>query len=140
MSARVLVVKDDEKGLSIFTLLLESYEYEVVQARDGYEGLEAAKQAQPDLILLDVLLPGLDGFELAEKLRSSPEFNHVPIFAVSSLPFLSNVGRALTVGCNEYIEKPIDPVVLIDKVKAYLEMVNQTATLGPVMIVGKHLS
>lgn len=116
----ILIVEDDEENMYVLTVMLRPYGYQLIQARDGYQGLEATRQAKPDLILLDLLLPGLDGYTVAQQLRNDPAFANVPIIAVSSLPLLSNEKRALAAGCNDYLEKPIDRDILIAKVQEYL--------------------
>ena len=116
----ILVIEDDEQSRFILTVMLKNQGFQVLQACDGYAGLEAARQAQPDLILLDILLPGLDGYAVAHALRDDPKFANTPILAETSLPMMGNRDRALAAGCTDYIEKPIDEEILITKIKQYL--------------------
>ena len=103
------------------TTILEHEGFQVIQARDGYQGLEATKQAKPALIVLNILLPGMMGYVVVQALRQRPEFTPIPILAVITIPLLGNRARALESGCTDYIEKPITPTLFIDKVKAHLQ-------------------
>jgi len=116
---KVLIVEDDESSVFILSFLLEKQGFQVIWAADGSEGLEVARQAMPDLILLDLWLPRMDGYAVAQALRDMPLFAHVPILAVTSLPIMDDLGRALASGCNDYIEKPIDEHSLITKIKQH---------------------
>ncbi len=120
METRILVIEDDERRRYFFSTLLERAGFQVIQARDGYEGLQAARQSRPALILLDILLPGMGGYVLAQELRKDARFARVPILAVNAIPMLGNRARALEAGCTAYIEKPINPAFLVDMVKAHL--------------------
>jgi CheY-like chemotaxis protein len=109
MSARILIIEDNEQNLYLATFLLEANGYEIVQARNGTEGIELAARVLPDLILLDIQLPGMDGYAVARELRRNPALRDVPIVAVTSYAMVGDRERVLAAGCNAYIEKPINP-------------------------------
>lgn len=121
MKTKILIVEDDDQSLHLLTGVLEQQGYHIIQAHDGYEGLEAARQTKPALILLDILLPQMDGYVVAHTLRQDAAFACVPILAVSAVPMMSNQSRALEAGCTDYIEKPFDLGYLISKVKEHLQ-------------------
>ncbi|MBI5958154.1 MAG: response regulator [Chloroflexi bacterium] len=129
MKTRILIIEDDEQSRYLLSVILEHHGYQVIQACDGYEGIEAAKQARPALILLDLLLPGLDGYAVAQKLRRDSAFTRVPILAVTAIPMMSNHKRALAAGCTDYIEKPVDQNFLIDRIKEHLRSDEQPDNL-----------
>ncbi len=120
MKPKILVIEDDDKNLYLFTFILERHGYQVIQARDGYAGTELAGQVRPALIILDIQLPGMDGYAVARELRSNPELDDVPIVAVTSYAMVGDKERILAAGCTGYIEKPINPDTFIAEVKQYL--------------------
>lgn len=120
MKRTVLVIEDNEQNLYLVTFLLESNGYEVVQARDGREGIEAAGRVTPVLILLDIQLPGMNGYEVARALRSNPALAEVPIVAVTSYAMVGDRERALAAGCSGYLEKPINPETFMADVERHL--------------------
>ena len=120
MKGTVLVIEDNEQNIYLVTFILEKHGYKVIQARDGREGIEVAKQTTPDLILLDIQLPVMDGYDVARELRSNPEIYDVPIVAVTSYAMVGDRERVLAAGCNGYIEKPIDPETFIEDVEQHL--------------------
>lgn len=120
MKPKILVIEDNETNLYLVTFILEKHGFQVFQARDGFEGIELAKQIEPALILLDVQLPGMDGYAVAEKLRSTPLFERVPIVAVTSYAMVGDKERILAAGCEGYIEKPINPDTFMAEVEKHL--------------------
>jgi len=120
MKRTVLVIEDNEQNLYLVTFLLENNGYEVVQARDGREGIEAAGRVTPILILLDIQLPGMNGYEVAQALRTNPALSEVPIVAVTSYAMVGDRERALAAGCSGYIEKPINPETFMADVERHL--------------------
>lgn len=109
MKSTILVIEDNEQNLYLTTFLLEKHGYEVLQARDGQEGIDVALRLKPKLILLDIQLPTMDGYEVARKLKGSPALAEIPIVAVTSYAMSGDRERILAAGCAGYIEKPIDP-------------------------------
>ena len=121
MKPKVLVIEDNEQNLYLTTFLLQAHGYEVVQARDGQEGIEVANQVRPTLILLDIQLPVMDGYAVAEALRSNPNLVDTPIVAVTSYAMTGDKERTLEAGCTGYIEKPINPDTFMTEVNRYLD-------------------
>ncbi|HEY3276028.1 MAG TPA: response regulator [Syntrophorhabdaceae bacterium] len=109
MSNRILVIEDNEQNLYLTTFILETHGYEVFQARDGREGIALAASIKPELILLDIQLPLMDGYMVAGSLRENPLLANVPIIAVTSYAMAGDREKALEAGCTGYIEKPINP-------------------------------
>jgi CheY-like chemotaxis protein len=118
--SKILVIEDNEQNLYLTTFILEKRGYEVIQAREGGEGTRLAGQAEPDLILLDIQLPEMDGYQVAQALRSNPALDGVPIVAVTSYAMVGDRERILAAGCTGYIEKPINPDTFVAQVEAHL--------------------
>ncbi|MHB8844460.1 MAG: response regulator [Nitrospirota bacterium] len=120
MSAKILYIEDNEQNLYLVTYILQKSGYRVVAARDGQEGIAAASREMPALILLDIHLPGMDGYTVAKKIRESSELAGVPIVAVTSYAMVGDRERALDAGCTGYIEKPIDPETFLSQIERHL--------------------
>ncbi len=120
MKRTVLVIEDNEQNLYLVTFMLEKNGYEVVPARDGQEGIDLAGRVNPLLILLDIQLPGMNGYEVAQALRSNPALGQVPIVAVTSYAMVGDRERDLEAGCSGYIEKPINPETFVADVERHL--------------------
>lgn len=120
MQPKLLVIEDNEQSLYMITFILTKHGYEVVQARNGCEGIALARQIKPMLILLDIQLPVLDGYAVTQALRSNPAFAQVPIIAVTSYAMVGDRERILAAGCTGYIAKPIDPETFIGQIEYYL--------------------
>ncbi len=120
MKATILVIEDNEKNAYLVTFILEKYGYQVIQARDGETGIALARQAKPDLILLDIQLPEMDGYAVARELTSDGELRAIPIVAVTSYAMLGDRERILAEGCAGYIEKPINPATFMAEIEQYL--------------------
>jgi len=120
MKARILLIEDNEQNRYLATFLLERRGHEVVQADTGPRGLALAAEAPPDLILLDIQLPGMDGYEVARILKSDPGLNGIPIVAVTSYAMAGDRQRCLAAGAAGYIEKPINPESFVADVEQYL--------------------
>lgn len=120
MSPKILVIEDNEQNIYLVTFILENNGYEVYQARDGREGIELAKQIIPALILLDIQLPIMDGYEVVRELRKHKQLMEIPIVAVTSYAMVGDRESALAAGCTGYIEKPINPDTFMEEVVSYL--------------------
>jgi two-component system cell cycle response regulator DivK len=120
MRQKILVIEDNEQNLYLVTFLLEKHGHEVIQARDGREGIELAGRVKPSLILLDIQLPFMDGYAVARELRRNPAIAHVPIVAVTSYAMAGDRERGLAMGCNGYIEKPIDPETFVAEIARHM--------------------
>lgn len=128
MPKQILIVDDNEDSCQIFTRLLTKEGYAVTLAKDGVEGLQRVSQSRPDLILLDVMLPGINGFEVCRAIKSDPSLCSIPVLIISAGidPALQEQG--LNVGAEALLTKPIRPPVLIAKIKGYFN--NQPSSLS----------
>jgi len=117
---RILIVEDDPSVLKATSYILEKAGYEVLTAQNGLEGLRKAKEDNPDLLILDVMLPGIDGFEICYSLRTEPQTAQLPILMFSAKGQESDKATGLKVGADEYLTKPVDREVLLNKVAAWL--------------------
>lgn len=117
---KILVIEDNEKNLYMMKFLLEYKKYQVVTATDGIEGVKMAIKEKPDLILMDIQLPLLDGYKATKKIKLNKELSHIPIIAVTSFAMIGDKEKTLKVGCNGYIEKPIDPETFIKEMELFL--------------------
>ena len=113
---RILIVDDEPFNLDLLSQILEE-DYEVIEATNGREGLETARAEKPDLILLDMLMHEMNGWEVAAAVRASDGLETVPIIAVTAQAMSGDETRALEAGCNAYITKPIDDELLLEKVE-----------------------
>jgi len=120
MSKKILVIEDNEQNMYLVNFILEKYGYQVIQASDGVEGILQARQQQPDLILLDIQLPIMDGYAVARELRKIELLAKAPIVAVTSYAMPGDRENALAAGCSGYIEKPIDLDTFITQIEQYL--------------------
>ena len=120
MKKKILLIEDNEQNRYLATFLLERQGHRVVSACDGPEGIERAKSLLPDIILLDIQLPEMDGYAVAQALRRNPALQHVPIIAVTSYAMPGDREKALEAGCTGYLEKPIDPDTFVDSIERFL--------------------
>lgn len=118
MTRRILLIEDNEQNRYLATFLLERHGYRVETAVDGPAGVEAATASPPDLILLDIQLPGMDGHAVARTLRGVAALARVPIIAVTSYAMVGDREKVLAAGCDGYIEKPIDPDSFVSTIEA----------------------
>ncbi len=118
--AKILIIEDNENNLYLETFILQSHGHQVLQARDGENGIALASEENPDLILLDIQLPVMDGFQVAAELRKLHHLNTTPIVAVTSYAMVGDREIILTAGCNDYLEKPINPDTFIAQVQHHL--------------------
>ena len=118
--ARILIIEDNEQNLYLETFILEKNGHQIIQARNGEAGIALAVQTLPDLILLDIQLPGMDGYAVAEALRRNPGMVNTPMVAVTSHAMTGDRERILEAGCTGYIEKPIDPDTFHAEVTQFL--------------------
>lgn len=121
MKAKILVIEDNEQNMYLVTFILEKYDYQVIQANNGLEGIALACKHKPDLILLDIQIPIMDGYAVARELRKSEVLAKTPIIAVTSYAMPGDREHALEAGCTGYIEKPINPDTFITQIEEYLD-------------------
>jgi len=120
VKALILLIEDNERNRYLTTFLLEKFDYQVVQAVDGKSGIEMAKKIHPDLILLDIQLPIMDGYAVARELTRDEQTHAIPIVAVTSYAMVGDKERILDAGCVGYIEKPIDPESFVPEIEQFL--------------------
>jgi two-component system cell cycle response regulator DivK len=120
MTKRILVVEDQEDNRQILRDLLGSVGFEMIEANDGQAALAAAKAHRPDLILMDIQLPVLDGYEATRRLKADPELRKIPIIVVTSYALSGDEGKARAAGCDAYVTKPYSPRQLLATIREYL--------------------
>ncbi len=120
MSKLILVVEDQEDNRRIMRDLLASVGYEVIEAVTGEEGVSAAEMHRPDLIHMDIQLPGLDGYEATRQIKANPDLHHIPIIVVTSYALSGDDVKAFEAGCNAYVSKPFSPRQLLAKIREHL--------------------
>ena len=117
---RILVVEDNETNMYLITFILRNNDYEMLEARNGEKGVEIAIKEKPDLVIMDVLLPGIDGLEATKRIRESEADGDIPIVALTSHAMVGDKEKALAAGCTGYIEKPINPDTFMAEIEKYL--------------------
>ncbi|SRR6266404_5744742 len=118
--ANVLVVEDNPANLDLMVYLLKAFGHAPLTARDGLEGIEAARSEHPDLILCDIQLPGADGVEVCRQLKGDQALRDVPLIAVTAFAMVGDRENLLGEGFNGYLSKPINPQTFIDQITPYL--------------------
>jgi two-component system, cell cycle response regulator DivK len=122
MTNRVLVVEDQYDNRRILRDLLTSAGYEMIEAATGEEGVSVAEQQRPDLILMDMQLPVIDGYESTRRIKSNPELKSIPIIAVTSYAMSGDDVLAYEAGCDAYVTKPFSPRELLAKIREFLPL------------------
>jgi CheY-like chemotaxis protein len=120
VSIRVLVIEDNPNNLDLMTYLLRAFGYDTSSAQDGIAGLEAAKTGEYDIILTDILMPQLDGFEFARLVKAEPALAAIPLVAVTALAMTGDRERILASGFDGYISKPIEPQAFKSQIESLL--------------------
>jgi two-component system cell cycle response regulator DivK len=120
MRKRILIVEDQEDNRMILRDLLSQAGYDLIEAVNGADGVAVALSERPDLILMDIQLPVMDGYEATRRIKSNAEFKSVPIIAVTSYALSGDEAKARTAGCDAYVAKPFSPRQLLAKVREYL--------------------
>jgi two-component system, cell cycle response regulator DivK len=120
MTKRILVVEDTEDNRQILRDLLTHAGFDLLEATDGATGVDMAIAHRPDLVLMDLQLPVLDGFEATRRIRAEPGLHRMPIIAVTSFAMSGDAERAIDSGCNAYVAKPYSPRALLAKIKEFL--------------------
>ena len=121
MTKRILVVEDQEDNRTILRDLLTAADFEYLEATSGAAGVVAAERERPDLILMDIQLPEIDGYEATRRIKAKPDLNSIPIIAVTSFALSGDDKKALAAGCQDYITKPYSPRALLAKVREHLD-------------------
>jgi len=117
---RILVIEDNETNIYLIGFILRKNGHEVIEARTGEEGVELAIKDKPDLVLMDIQLPGIDGLEATKRIRESEADGTIPIIALTSYAMTGDREKALKAGCTGYIEKPINPDTFMNEIEKYL--------------------
>jgi len=120
MTKRILVVEDTEDNRQILRDLLGAAGFEMLEAEDGAAGVAAAERERPDLILMDIQLPVMDGYEATRRIKANPELAQIPIIAVTSYALSGDEAKARAAGCDGYVAKPYSPRQLLAKVREHL--------------------
>ncbi len=120
MSNKILVVEDNEMNMQLFEYLLEESGFEIVKATTGEEALKLATESKPDLILMDIHLPGMDGLSVVRELKGKGDMDDVPILALTAHAMRGDKDRFLQAGCDGYISKPIDVKTFIPSIQQFL--------------------
>ncbi|MFH1116737.1 MAG: response regulator [Pseudomonadota bacterium] len=129
MKAKILLIEDNEQNRYLLTFLLQQHGHEVIPAVSGLQGLELAAQISPDLILLDIQLPGMDGYDVARALKADSRLKSVPIVAVTSYAMVGDREKVLAAGAEGYIEKPINPETFTEEIERFVTHPDEEA--GP---------
>ena len=121
MPQKILIVDDNEPNVELIDAYLSGFDYDIETAADGAEALEKVQSFVPDLILLDVMMPKLSGFEVCKKLKSDPKTKGIMILMVTALSELGDIERAVNAGCDDYLSKPVNKVELLKRVDNMLK-------------------
>lgn len=117
---RILYVEDNFQNKRLVKKILCAKGYEVLEAEDGLQGIALAARERPDLILMDINMPGIDGMEATSRLKSSPDLAHIPIIALTANAMRGDRERIMAAGCDDYLQKPVDNTKLVELVERFL--------------------
>jgi two-component system cell cycle response regulator DivK len=120
MSKRILVIEDMEDNRRILRDLLTNAGFDLIEAVDGEKGILAAAEHRPDLILMDIQLPIVDGYEATRRIKANPELRHIPIIAVTSYALSGDDAKAAAAGCDGYVAKPFSSRQVVAKIREFL--------------------
>jgi two-component system cell cycle response regulator len=119
--ARILIIEDNPANLELMVYLLNAFAHTPLEAHDGQAGLEVARREKPDLILCDLQLPDIEGYEVARQIRHDPDLRNVPLVAVTAYAMVGDRDKVLAAGFNGYITKPIAPETFVSQVEAFIQ-------------------
>lgn len=120
LKEKILIVEDNPQNMRLIEMTLRAREYTLLQATDGEEALEVAIRECPDLIMMDVQLPKMDGLEVTRRLRQMPAFDHIPILALTAFAMKGDEEKCLSAGCDAYLSKPVNTRDLPDRIAKML--------------------
>lgn len=126
MTATILYIEDNPLNMRLVRKLVKSFNYSMIEAMDGITGLEMVKSEKPDLVLVDLNLPGMDGLEIATTMKNTPELASIPVIALTANAMHGDRERCLAAGCDAYIAKPIARQELHNSIKRFLTDDTQT--------------
>src|ERR1700732_5046460 len=139
MSKQILVVEDTEDNRQIVRDLLTTCDYEITEAENGEEALASVAKYRPDLILMDIQLPVMDGYEATRRIKADPSLRPRPIIAVTSYALSGDEEKARAAGCNDFVPKPYSPRQLLAKIREFLRLF-ATAGVGAPPVAGRGTS
>ncbi len=116
---KILVIEDNELNMKLVRTLLKLGQHQIIEAVDAESGIQLAKEHNPDMVLMDVQLPGMDGLEATQILKSDPSTNSIPIVALTSYAMTGDKKKALEAGCDGYITKPIDTRTFLEEISRF---------------------
>ncbi|RMF34241.1 MAG: response regulator [Chloroflexi bacterium] len=119
--ATILYIEDNFENRVLVRRVLEASGYQVLEAEDGLTGMAVAEEYRPDLILMDINLPEVDGYEITTRLKQTPDLAHIPVIALTANVMRGDREKSLAAGCDGYIQKPIDVDALPDQIAAFLK-------------------
>ena len=122
MTARILCVEDNPQNMRLVRKILQHQGFEVIEAVDGLTGVDLAHKEKPDLILMDINLPDIDGLEATSRIKANPDLQAIPVVALTANAMYGDEERALSAGCDGYISKPVSRAKLVEQVKQYLNI------------------
>jgi CheY-like chemotaxis protein len=117
---RVLLVEDNEDNLVVYRTILEHVGFQVIEARDGEEGVARAKSENPDIILMDISIPKMDGWEATERLKADKQTAAIPIIALTAHALEEDRLKAMRAGCDGYLAKPVEPRRVVQEVEKFI--------------------
>ena len=118
--ARILIIEDNPENMELMVYLLSAFGHTVTETTQGDHGLELARQETPDIILCDLHMPGMDGYEVVHRIKHDPELAHIPLLAVTAYAMVGDREKVLAAGFNGYISKPINPEMFVREVEMFL--------------------
>lgn len=116
----VLLVEDNEDNLLVYRTILEHVGYRVLEARDGEEGIDSARTEIPDMILMDISIPKIDGWEVTRRLKDDEETSQIPVVALTAHALEEDRERAISAGCDGYLAKPVEPRRVVEEVERFI--------------------
>lgn len=120
MTARILIAEDHPASLELMCYLLEASGYSVLKATDGMEALATMRSERPDMVICDLQMPNLDGYEVLRQMKASPELNQIPVIAVTAFSMVGDREKILTAGFDDYHSKPIEPEKFVAQMEQHL--------------------
>ncbi len=120
--SRVLIADDNDQNRELLEAWLADEDYEVLMATDGQDTLRVVESGQPDLILLDIMMPRMSGYEVCEKLKSDPETSDIPVLMVTALNEMGDIEKAVQAGCDDFLTKPVNQLELKTRVRSLLKV------------------
>lgn len=122
VAAKILVVDDNEQNLELLQAYLEELDCQIITALDGRQALEAVAQEKPDLILLDIMMPQMSGFEVCKRIKADPDTQNIPIIMVTALNEFGDIERSISSGTDDFVSKPVNRLELLARVKTMLKL------------------